>query len=74
MADFDHKGADIISDCRNNCSIGSPVDGINDVVGPIVALLEVLSACVLGEFVREHVFFAACDVSSAITEIGAAGE
>jgi hypothetical protein len=54
MAEFDHKGSDIISECRNCCSIDSTVDGIKDVVGPIVALLNVPSEFVLKEFVREH--------------------
>jgi hypothetical protein len=44
---------EIISECRDCCSIGIPLDGIKDGVGPIVALLlEVRSAFVLGEFVR----------------------
>jgi hypothetical protein len=40
MTEFDHKGPGIISDYRNCRSIGSPADGIIDVVGPIVALLD----------------------------------
>jgi hypothetical protein len=56
MAEFDHKGSDIISECRNCCSIGSPIDGIIDVVGPIVALLDVRSDFVPGEFFRECFF------------------
>jgi hypothetical protein len=43
------------------------------VVGPIVALLKVRSDFGFGEFVRERVFFAACDFPCAITEIGAKG-
>jgi hypothetical protein len=61
-AKFDHKDADIISECRNCCSIGSPIDGIKDAVGPIVSLLEVGSDFVLREFVRERAFLAACYV------------
>jgi molybdopterin-guanine dinucleotide biosynthesis protein A len=60
MTEFDHEGPDLISEYRNSCSIGSPVDGIKDVVGPMVALLQVRS--VLSEFVRERSFFVACDV------------
>ncbi len=40
MTEFDHKGPDNIRECINGCSIGSPVDGIIYVVGPIVALLQ----------------------------------
>jgi hypothetical protein len=32
MAEFDHKGADIISEGRNYCPIGSQVDGISAVL------------------------------------------
>jgi hypothetical protein len=73
MAEFDHKGANILSECRNCCSIGSPTNGIKDVVGPAVALLEVRSAFLPREFVCERAFFAACDVPCAMTEIDAAG-
>jgi molybdopterin-guanine dinucleotide biosynthesis protein A len=59
--------------CRNCCSIGSLVNGIKDVVGPIVALLDVRSDFVLREVVRERAFFAPCDVPCAITKIDAAG-
>jgi hypothetical protein len=53
MVEFDYKGAEIISECRDCCSIGIRLDGIKDGVGPIVALLlEVRSAFVLGEFIR----------------------
>jgi hypothetical protein len=45
-------GSDIISECRNCCLIGSLVDGIKDVYGPIVALLDARSEFVLGKFVR----------------------
>jgi cytochrome c2 len=47
MAEFDHKGSDIISECRHCHSIGSLVDGLKDVVGPIVALTDVRSNFVL---------------------------
>jgi hypothetical protein len=73
MAEFDHKESDIVSECRNCCSIGSPVDGIKYVVYPIVALLDGHSDFVLRETVRERVFFAACAVPCAITKIDAAG-
>jgi hypothetical protein len=53
MVEFDHKGA-IISYSRNCYSIGSPIDGIKDVVGPIVALLKVHSDFLLGEFALCH--------------------
>jgi hypothetical protein len=32
VAEFDHKGADIISEGRNYCSIGSPLDGTSAVL------------------------------------------
>ena len=58
MTEFDHKGPDIIRECLNGCSIiGSPADGIESVVGRIVALLDVGSQFVLGEVVRERAFF-----------------
>jgi hypothetical protein len=66
MAEFDDKGADLIRECRNCCSICSLIDGIKDVGGPTVALLEVRSDFV-SEFVRERAFSAAYDVPCAIT-------
>jgi hypothetical protein len=45
----------------------------NDVVGSIFALLDVRSHFVLWEFVRELVFFAACDIPCAIKKTDSAG-
>jgi hypothetical protein len=59
MIEFDRKGSDIISECRNGCSIGSSAAGIKDVVGSIVALLDVRSEFVHREFIRERTFFVA---------------
>jgi hypothetical protein len=73
MAEFDHKDSNIVSECRNCCSIGSPVDGIKYVIGPIVTLLDGRSGFVHRETVRGRAFFAACDVPCAITKIDAAG-
>jgi hypothetical protein len=73
MAEFDNKGAEIISECRNCYSIGSSIDGIKDVGASKVALLEVRSDFVPMEFVCERAFFAACDVPCAMTGIEAAG-
>ncbi len=67
MAEFDNKGADLIRECRNCCSICCPIDGIKGVGDPTIALLEVRSDFVLGEFVRERAFFVTCDVPCAIT-------
>jgi hypothetical protein len=38
-------------------AVGSPVDGIKDVVGPMVALLDIRSDFALGGFVRQRVCF-----------------
>jgi hypothetical protein len=73
MNRFDHKGLDMKSKYRRGSSVGSIPDGIIDVVGPIIALLDVSLDFVLREFVRERAFFVACDIPGAITEIQSTG-
>jgi hypothetical protein len=73
MIEFDHKGPDIISECRNGCSIGSPAAGIKDVVGSIVAFLDVRSEFGHRDFFRERTCLVACDVPCAIRKIDSAG-
>jgi hypothetical protein len=51
MTELDHKGPGIISEYRRGLSVGSPVDWIKDLVGPVVALRP---ECILREFCREH--------------------
>jgi hypothetical protein len=41
--EFEYKGPDIISEYRRGWLVGSPFDGIKDVVSPIVALGSVVT-------------------------------
>jgi hypothetical protein len=72
MAEFDHNGSGIVSECRNCYWIGSQVDGTKDVVGSIVALLGVRSDFVLTGCVRERAFSLACVILFDITKTDSA--